>query len=106
MADLQKKQADPGFWSNQENAKAVIDEANQLRAILDPFNAIAKGLQDAEFFFQLAGEEQDPAHREQAMRDAAVEADRIESAFQKLEMQSLLSGKLDSSRLKALLRDD
>jgi len=97
LAELQKKQAVPGFWSNQDSAKAVIDEANHQRDILEPFTKLEKGLQDVQLLFQLAKEETDPLHSEQAMNDAAAEADGLESAFQTIEMRSLLGGKYDSN---------
>ncbi len=97
LAELQRKQAEPGFWSNQDSARSVIDEANRQSAILAPFNAIEKGQQDAELLLQLAQEESDPRHREQSMADVSAEVARLESSFQTIEMRSLLSGKLDGS---------
>ncbi|MEI6217487.1 MAG: peptide chain release factor 2 [bacterium] len=97
LSELQKKQAVPGFWSNQDSAKAIIDEANRQRDILEPFTKLEKGLQDVQLLFQLAKEETDPLHSEQAMNDAAAEADGLESAFQTIEMRSLLGGKYDSN---------
>lgn len=97
LAELQRKQAEPGFWSNQDSAKTVIDEANRQSAILNPFNALDKGLQDVELLLQLSREEADLKHREQSLSEVTGEIGKLETSFQTIEMGSLLGHELDSN---------
>jgi peptide chain release factor 2 len=68
-----------------------------LRAVLRPFAALSKALQDADVLIELAELESDPEQRQEAVREAAGTLDEAEKGFRELELKSLLSGPLDSS---------
>lgn len=74
----------------------MIEEVNEHRAVVQPFRALEKKVEDAQVMIALAEEERDESHVQEALR----EADRIlmeaETSFQALEFQSLMNGPLDA----------
>jgi peptide chain release factor 2 len=94
-AELEKLEAEagqPDFWNDQGRAQSNIAATKALKMVLDPFDAIYIGLDDAEVMLELA-----EAGESDAVAEAASELDKIESGFQALEMQSLLGGEFDGS---------
>ncbi len=94
MKELESQTAIPGFWDDQNKAKALFDRINELKAFLEPFAGIQKCLEDAVIMAELA-EAETGAARVQALAEAARDLEQAESDYQKLEIQSLLSGPLD-----------
>lgn len=94
LAELDKKAADPAFWDNPAAAKTVIDKANLQKAVLKPFDELSAKLDDASVMVELAEGEEGQA-RDAAMADAGVILEEASAAFDKLELQSLLSGPMD-----------
>ena len=47
--------AAPDFWNDQNAAKAVIDQANAQRAVLNPFKTVSGRLEDIRILVELAG---------------------------------------------------
>jgi len=87
----------PGFWDNQNHAREVIDATNLQREVLKPFQKIETLLEDAAFMLELAEMEDEEAQRDQASRDIMDSLATAEKLFEKLEIQSLLSGELDNN---------
>ena len=94
MKELEAQTAVPGFWDDPNRAKATLDKVNELKAFTGPFGSIEKLVEDAAIMAELAEADTGPA-RDQALADAARDLAQAEAQFQKLEIQSLLSGKLD-----------
>lgn len=94
LKQLESQTGAPGFWDDQAKAKGLLDRVNDLKAFLVPFADIEKALEDAAIMSDLAEAETGDA-RTQALADATRDLDRAEADFQKLEIQSLLSGRLD-----------
>jgi len=94
-----KKLADaassPEFWNDQNRARENITQSNALRAVLEPFDALAKELEDVEILIALADEEKDESHRRETLKEIETQLADVEKKFERLEVQSLLSGKLD-----------
>jgi peptide chain release factor 2 len=74
----------------------VIGESNALRAILEPYDELARVLGDVDVLLELAEEEQDPGQRKAALAEASGQLDTLAKASEALELKALLSGKLDS----------
>ncbi|MBT8042399.1 MAG: peptide chain release factor 2, partial [Pontiella sp.] len=89
---LESEAADPDFWNDQNRAQENIAASKALKAVLDPYQAMASGLDDAEVMLELA-ESGEP----EALAEAAAELEKVESGFQALEMQSLLGGEFDGN---------
>jgi len=88
LAELEAQQADPGFWGNQDRARAVVQEVKQLKSWLTPFEDLAAGVASAG----------DLAHLLEADPDAALAAEleaevgRLEAATATLEVRGMLQG--------------
>jgi len=94
---LDKKAADPGFWDDQNKARAVIDEANQQRIVLKPFGELQAAVDDIGVLVELAESEPSDEQRDLAAGEAATALTAAERRFENLELQSLLSGPLDAN---------
>jgi peptide chain release factor 2 len=81
-----------GFWNNQDAAKSVVVEVKSLKALVEPIEAMLRGIDDVRALYELAEEAGDA--------DAMNEADRnlaeLEKRAEKVELQSLLDGKNDA----------
>ena len=95
LKELEAQTAAPDFWNDPNKAKAHLGRVTELKAVLDPFNEIEKMLEDAGLMLELADAEPAGEARNHALSDAARDLDRADADFKKLEMQSLLNGKLD-----------
>jgi peptide chain release factor 2 len=94
-AEFEKLEAEagqPDFWNDQTRAQSNIAATKALRMVLDPFDAISSGLDDAEVMLELA-----EAGEGDALAEAASELEKVEIGFQSLEMQSLLGEEFDGS---------
>ena len=89
---LEAEAADPEFWNDQNKAQANIAATKSLKMVLDPFDAISGGLDDAEIMLELAD-----AGEEEALFEAEAELEKVAGGFQSLEMQSLLGGEFDGN---------
>ena len=92
LEKLEAEAGQPEFWNDQAGAHANISATKALKMVLDPFDAIAAGLDDAEIMLELA-----EAGEGGAAAEAAAELEKVERGFQALEMQSLLGGEFDGS---------
>lgn len=76
------------FWQNQENAKSVSREANDLREEIEKWAVIKKEVDD---ILELALSDDSDEFREQLK----IEIKKKEKKFSELEFYTLLSGKYD-----------
>ncbi|MFH0952745.1 MAG: peptide chain release factor 2 [Verrucomicrobiota bacterium] len=97
IADLEAEAASPAFWNDQIKAKQTIAKTNAVRALLNPFDALAKSLEDAGIMIELAESEADPPHREEVLKDVETQLQHGEAEIHNLQMRALLSGKLDAN---------
>ncbi len=83
---------EPGFWDDQERAQGVISQVKLVKAILNPWTAFAKALDEADVMLELILEEGD------ADELAGLEKDtlRLVRQLEGLEFRALLSGPLDA----------
>jgi len=95
LAELEAQQADSEFWNNPAKARDVIAATNAERAYVQPFDALAKTVEDAAVMYELAGMEEGAA-QQTAFADTLAECAKADEYFAKLRMQSLLGGKFDA----------
>lgn len=81
--------AAPGFWDNQESARATVEELKSLKAISTPLGQLIESATDLQGLLELA--EEDPALEP----DVVGEIERIERELEELELKSLLNGPHD-----------
>lgn len=77
-------------------ARKVIEETNTLRAVLNPYDALTRGIEDVKVLLELAGEEGNPSDREVVVEEAGDVLEGLERDANVLELQSLLNGPLDT----------
>ena len=95
LNELEVRAAAPGFWDDQNKARALIDESNQQRAVLKPFGEVQAALDDIHVLLELADGESGEEQRNLALSEAEPALAAAEHTFENLELQSLLSGPLD-----------
>jgi len=81
----------PNFWDNPDAAKTVVAELKAAKALVDPFNALSAEVDDLKVLYEMAEEEDDAATRAEVDTTLA----QLEKRMDKLETQSLLSGRHD-----------
>ena len=85
--------AGENFWNNQERARKVVSQVKNLKAQIDPLTSVIKDFEDARLAYEMGKENND--------RDLIAEADetlfQLGPRMEKVELQSLLSGKHDAS---------
>ena len=96
LAELEEQAAQPDFWNDQNAARVCIDKANAQRAFVKPYHALTETMDDAAVLMELLSEEDDAAQKAQTEKDIASSLDAARKAFDKLELQSLLSDEFDA----------
>jgi peptide chain release factor 2 len=81
-----------GFWNNQDAAKTVVVEVKSLKALVEPIEAMLRGIDDVRALYELAEEAGDA----DAMNEADGNLAELEKRAEKVELQSLLDGKNDA----------
>lgn len=84
--------ASEGFWDNQDRAKKTVAYIKALKAQIDPLTGVMRDFEDARVAYEMSKEAGD--------KDLLAEADtqlfKLVSRMEKVELQSLLSGRHDS----------
>jgi len=80
--------ADAGFWTNQEQARAVVQQVKSLKAWVDAFGGIENRLRSASELTAMLDAEPDDDMSAELDRDVAKLADDLEA----FRLRSLLSG--------------
>jgi peptide chain release factor 2 len=80
--------AAPGFWSDQESARAVLDEIKQIKAFLEPFEGLESRLSSARELDDLLAVEDD----ESTSADLDRDIDQLDGELAALELRALLRG--------------
>ncbi len=88
MKELEAKQADPGFWTDQEKAQEVVQELKTLRARVNPADAFDKRLADAGAMQELLLESPDS----DLEAELASEIEQMATVLTDLEFQTMLQG--------------
>ncbi|MCF7838999.1 MAG: peptide chain release factor 2 [Candidatus Marinimicrobia bacterium] len=97
LQELERQAADPEFWNNPARARALINETNALRGVLQPLKEAARRLDDLEVLFELAAEEPDPAQGAAAAAEAERELTALEALRATIEVRTLLNGRFDAN---------
>ena len=80
----------PGFWDDQEAARALMEEKKRAGAVVDPLDQLAKHVEDAEILLELG--EHDPDSVEDDLSSLFRQVDHI---LNKVEFQLMLGGEHD-----------
>ena len=83
--------AEPGFWDDQESARAVIDASNRLKGWVEPWKALADKGSELEALAELLEEEEDAELAGEFEQELAV----LEKSVEALELKTMLRGDED-----------
>ena len=89
LEQVEKKVADPEFWSNQEETQKVMRERKRLEESLAKDADLVRRKGDIDAYFELAREGEDVS------ADIRREMDALHATSQALEIKTLLSGEND-----------
>lgn len=92
MSALEAQQADPSFWGNQERARSVLQEVKQLKGWLEPFDALAKQIEDATGLSEMLEAEPDAA----LSAELQSEGEKLSRAVEEYESRAMLQGPDDA----------
>ena len=88
LLKLEESMAEQGFWDNQEKARGIIDEANELKSWVRPWNALSARTGDLKEMGELLELEDDEGMEKEwagELEAALLQADE-------LELQTMLQG--------------
>jgi peptide chain release factor 2 len=83
----------PDFWDDKDAAQDTVKRLKAARAVVEPWDAFARGLEDAGVLLDLAEEASDAA----SVAEAGEQVERLEAELERLEFRAMLSGPLDAS---------
>ncbi len=89
--ELEGRMAKPDFWENQEKAQRVVEQLKVAKAAVEPFDAFARKLEDADVLLAMAEEADDADTRDEAEAESVA----LEKELEGLEFRTLLSGPND-----------
>lgn len=82
---------EPDFWDNPEKSNGYMKELKGLKADIEDFKKLEKDKADVEEFIEMAYEEND----ESLIPEIGQLVDNFEKLFEKLQLETLLSGEYD-----------
>jgi peptide chain release factor 2 len=92
LSELEAKQAEPEFWSDQENATRILHQAQTLKQWTVPISRAIEATEELTLLAEMAQEEDDP----ETALEVANGLTELEKSLEKLDFQFLLSGEDDS----------
>ena len=87
--------ADPNFWSNQDEAQAVLRDRKRAEEQIAADEKLGSFAGDIETYINLAQEESNAEQRSDLLKDLSREIDTAENYIGELETKTLLSGETD-----------
>ena len=91
LSTLESEQASPGFWSDTDAARTVVQEIKSLKNWLTPYDTLNERLQSALEMAELLEVEPDAGME----GDIAREAEELQGAAAAFELQAMLQGPED-----------
>lgn len=88
---LKKASLADTFWQDPKKAQATIKQLNNLKALLEKRDLLAKNLEDVEAILELTQEKES----EELAGEAKEKLDQVEKGMEALEFQRMLSGEHD-----------
>jgi peptide chain release factor 2 len=92
LAGLESRTADPGFWSDQQAAQAVMRQIGALKDTVNQWRDIEKKAADTAEIIAIALSE----HDESLKGEISSDIDRMIVRFDQIEVQLMLDGPYDS----------
>lgn len=93
LKELEARTLETTFWQDQDKAKKILKEVNELKRIHETWVKTSDLVSEAEIMLDLAVEAKDKG----ALREASDKITRAQTALGQLEFQRMLSGEHDGS---------
>lgn len=92
IARLEALSGKPGFWDNASEAQKTLKKLSNLKSSIGPVKQLKMRIDDVRVLAELVEDDEGSD-----ANDIRVELADIESAYERVELETLLSGELDSS---------
>ncbi|HEV09471.1 MAG TPA: peptide chain release factor 2 [Sulfurihydrogenibium azorense] len=92
IKELDKQMADPNFWNDTKKAQEISSKRNYLGEKLEEILKVENKVKDINEYIQLLEMEED----ESLFSEVEKELNNLEKEIERLEINSLLSGEMDS----------
>ena len=93
IKELEAKTAEPNFWLSSQKSGEILTKMKRLQNKLENFQKIESNLENLENLNELLLAEEDTELEKEVLKDAS----NIEQEIEKLELETLLSGKYDKN---------
>ena len=90
---LEDQTTDVNFWNDSKNSKKVLSRIKQLKYKCTEYNKIKTEINDLKELSELANMESDIEVAKEIIKNTK----KLENHFEKLQLQTMLSGKYDSN---------
>ena len=97
LKTLEQEAAAPEFWNDQNKAKKNIDQTNAIRLVLNPYDELNTGAEEADLLVELIEAEASEEDKLAGIQELETILSKFEAVFGKLELQSLLGGQFDAN---------
>ena len=87
----------PDFWNNKERAQLLMTEISQLRAKINPLQALERAIDDLDVLKSLIAEEPERSNHTESLKELADEYALVLKNLEEIELRSLLAGEYDRS---------
>lgn len=82
-----------GFWNNRELSQSILSEIKRLKNMIEPWREIKEESEELTLLYEMALTEKDETQEE----EIKYNLDSLKVKFDKLNLEKLLGGELDSS---------
>lgn len=92
LAELEEKMGAMDFWDDQDAAQEVVAELKRIKVQITPIKDASADFEDAKLAYEMSREDGD----DELLKEADGQLYELQSRMDKIETQSLLSGKHDT----------
>ncbi len=92
IEELERKIEEPGFWDNPEESQELMKELKNLKELVETIHNLYSSYEDIGLLIEMGYEDEDP----EMVKELEEEIHTFEEVFEKLKIQTLLSGEYDS----------
>ncbi len=93
VSELDKKTAEPDFWSNAENSQKVLKQLKSKKSLLDGYLSLAKSYDDLTTMIEMIADEEEDGYAEEVLSDLAS----LETAYDDEKIKVMLGGQYDAN---------
>lgn len=93
LENLEKQTMEENFWNDSKNSSKILSKIKQLKSKCTEYKKIETEISDLKELSELANLESD----EEVAKEIIKNTKKIEKDFEKLQLQTLLSGKYDNN---------